>query len=289
MSTPPRVDLPAGVVVERWPVRERHIAVMRNSVIGAREWAILVPGFTGSKEDFVSVLPLLADVGIGALAYDQRGQYQSDASADPADYSLAALAADLASIVDLGADQLAWMNAPHLVGHSFGGLVAQCGLVDGDVRPSSFVALCTGPGALPRDRWSGLPDLVAALGDQSLDEIWTRMQEIDAANATPRAEPEVEAFLHSRWLANDPHQLREVAQALMTAPPMTDRMRAVVGAGLPMTVMWGERDYAWPVDHQRDWAADLGVPAVQIPGSGHSPNADDPASLVWHLIEAWRA
>ncbi len=288
MSTPPRVDLPAGVVVERWPVRERHIAVMRNSVIAAREWAVLVPGFTGSKEDFVGVLPLLADEGIGAVTYDHRGQYQSDASADPADYSLAALAADLASIVDLATGTLGWSAAPHLVGHSFGGLVAQRGLVAGTVSPASFVALCTGPGALPRDRWSGLPDLVAALGDQGLEEIWARLQEIDEENSTPRPQPEVQEFLHRRWLANDPRQLSEFAEALMTTADLTDQMRAVVGSGLPMTVMWGERDYAWPVDLQRDWATDLGVPAVQIPGSGHSPNADDPALLVRHLIEAWR-
>ena len=263
--------------------------MMRNSVIGAREWVVLVPGFTGSKEDFVSVLPLLADEGIGAVAYDHRGQYQSDASADPADYSLAALAADLALIVDSATEALGRSAAPHLVGHSFGGLVAQRALVDGAVRPASFVALCTGPGALPRDRWSGLPDLVSALGNLGLEEIWSRMQEVDAENSTPRPEPDVEAFLHRRWLANDPRQLSELAQALMTTPPMTDRMRAVVGAGLPMTVMWGERDYAWPVDVQRDWAQVLGVPALQIPGSGHSPNADDPASLVRHLLEAWRS
>lgn len=56
-----------------------------------------------------------------------------------------------------------------------------------------------------------------------------------------------------------------------------------------MTVMWGEHDDAWPTDVQARMADDLGVPAVEIPHAGHSPNADSPEVLVEHLLRAWRA
>jgi len=36
--------------------------------------ALLVPGYTGSKEDFLSILGELADGGRRVLAVDQRGQ-----------------------------------------------------------------------------------------------------------------------------------------------------------------------------------------------------------------------
>ena len=36
--------------------------------------ALLVPGFTGSKEDFTPFLPYLAERGRSACAYSQRGQ-----------------------------------------------------------------------------------------------------------------------------------------------------------------------------------------------------------------------
>ncbi|MHB1066011.1 MAG: hypothetical protein ACYC2Z_01075 [Candidatus Nanopelagicales bacterium] len=55
MITPPRIDLPAGVTVERWSIPGSERAVMRTAIADAREWAVFVPGFTGSKEDFIAV------------------------------------------------------------------------------------------------------------------------------------------------------------------------------------------------------------------------------------------
>ena len=60
---------------------------------------LLVPGFTGSKEDFAPLLPLLADAGWSAGTYDQRGQFESPGAADD-DYSLSGYAADLVAVAD---------------------------------------------------------------------------------------------------------------------------------------------------------------------------------------------
>jgi pimeloyl-ACP methyl ester carboxylesterase len=150
-----------------------------------------------------------------------------------------------------------------------------------------FVALCTGPGALPPHRHGGLSDLVDALPHTDMDAIWAIMRaEAEAAGKAP-ADPQVRDFLRRRWLGNDPHQIREFAHQLMTAPAVTAQMRDRVSAGLPVTVMWGELDDAWPTDLQARMANDWGARAVQLDGAGHSPNAQLPVVLVEALLAAW--
>jgi pimeloyl-ACP methyl ester carboxylesterase len=289
VSTPPFVDLPAGAVVEYWQVRGSQRAVMHVGLEHSPHWAVLVPGFTGSKEDFIAVLPLLADAGIGALAFDQLGQYQSAGSDVPADYDVDLLAADLAEVVVEAARRSGTADGPHLVGHSFGGLVAQAAVVSGRVRPASLTLLCTGPGALPEARWEGLPSLVDALDEHDLATIWRIMREMEQAEDVVPPAPPVAAFLEDRWHANHPVQLREVAQHLMREPDRSAALARVVAAGLPTTVMWGEQDDAWPVEGQQVLADRIGARAVELPGLGHSPNAQDAPALVRALLAAWGA
>jgi pimeloyl-ACP methyl ester carboxylesterase len=287
VSTPPFVDLPAGACVERWQVRGSERAVMHLGLEASTDWVVLVPGFTGSKEDFIAVLPLLAEAGVGALAFDQLGQYQSAGSDDPGDYEVDLLAADLSDVIAEAVRRRGRQEGPHLVGHSFGGVVAQAAVADGGLRPSSLTLLCTGPGALPEDRWEGLPSLVDALDQHDLATIWRIMREMEEAEDVVPPPPAVAAFLEQRWHANHPVQLRQVAQHLMRDPDRVARLGPLVAAGLPTTVMWGEHDDAWPVDAQRAMADRLGAPAVELAGLGHSPNAQDPQALVEALLSAW--
>ena len=55
----------------RWPC----CVPSRSTATGAP--VLLVPGYTGSKEDFIAVLAPLAAAGHEVLAIDQRGQYES--------------------------------------------------------------------------------------------------------------------------------------------------------------------------------------------------------------------
>lgn len=287
MSTPPFVDLPAGASVEHWRVRGSHRAVMHLGLEGSSSWTVLVPGFTGSKEDFIAVLPLLADAGVGALAVDQLGQYQSPGAEEPADYDVDLLAADLSEIVAEAVRRRGSPDGPHLLGHSFGGLVAQAAVATGRVHPASLTLLCSGPGALPEDRWAGLPSLVAALDQHDLATIWRIMREMEQAEDIVAPPPAVAAFLEERWHANHPVQLRQVAQHLMREPDRTRELAPVVAAGLPTTVMWGEHDDVWPVATQQVMADRLRATAVELPGLGHSPNAQDPQATVRALLTAW--
>src|SRR5699024_9066006 len=92
-----------------------------------RGTALLIPGFTGSKEDFLGVLPLLADRGWNALTYSQRGQADSAAPAGVDAYRLDEFAQDAVTIVRT---LVAERGGPvHLLGHSFGGIVAREALI----------------------------------------------------------------------------------------------------------------------------------------------------------------
>ena len=187
----------------------------------------------------------------------------------------------------MAADAVRARDAPHLLGHSFGGLVASQAVANGSVRPASSVAFCTGPGALPPERWGMLPDLVAALEHAQLADIWRIMREMEEADDVLPPPPDVAAFLEERWHANHPVQMQQFARLLMSQPDVVDRLRPVVAAGLPTVVMWGEDDDVWPIPVQARMAADLGATAIELPGVGHSPNAEAPALMVEALLRAW--
>src|SRR5262245_66068419 len=65
-----------------------------------RQPALLIPGYTGSKEDFLLVLGPLARAGRRVVAIDMRGQYESPAAADADGDGLAAPAPDGATVPD---------------------------------------------------------------------------------------------------------------------------------------------------------------------------------------------
>ena len=258
---------------------------MHAGLAADRPWVLLVPGFTGSKEDFIAVLPLLATAGVGAVSFDQLGQHESDGSNDAADYAVPLLASDVSGIADAAAEKFN-LAPPHLLGHSFGGLVVQEAVASGAIRPASLVLFCTGPGALPAERWGELPDLVAALEHSELAEIWRIMRDMEEAEDVVPPPTDVAAFLERRWHANNPVQMREFALQLMHAPSVTARLLPTI-ATIPTTVVWGEHDDAWPIVMQRNMAADLGAPAIELPGVGHSPNAQDPQAMVDALLGVW--
>src|SRR4029079_9873387 len=89
---------------------------------------LLVPGYTGSKEDFLPVLGTLARARHRAVSIDLRGQYQSVGPDDPSAYTIEAHAKDVAEVLASLGPQA------HLVGHSFGGLVTRRAVING-ARP----------------------------------------------------------------------------------------------------------------------------------------------------------
>lgn len=123
MSTPPFLTLPRCARALRLSTSRGGFAALRAEPDGpVRGSALLVPGFTGSKEDFIALLEPLAAAGYRVTAVDQRGQYETGGPDDPAAYAVEALGADVRALTEaVAADG----GPPHLLGHSFGGQVVR--------------------------------------------------------------------------------------------------------------------------------------------------------------------
>ena len=283
MSTPPFVDLPPHTEAVQLPTTGGELAGLRAvppEGAGRRGTAVLVPGYTGSKEDFIAVLAPLAEAGYEVVAVDQRGQNESAGPADPAAYTLSRLAGDLAEVVDgLSPDRV------HVLGHSFGGLVAREYALAHPGRVRSLALFDSGPAAVPGRSAEQAQLLVAAAGFMTTEQIWAEMQKMAAEQGAPQhPDAAVRAFLQRRFTANDLGMLIGMGTAILQAP---DRTAELAAAGLPLLVAAGVGDDAWPVELQKEMATRLGTELVLIEDAAHSPAAENPAATVRVLLEFW--
>ncbi|EFQ82822.1 hydrolase, alpha/beta domain protein [Aeromicrobium marinum DSM 15272] len=269
MSTPTSVTLPDGVDAVTVHTARGAFAAHRSCPPDPVAQIVLVPGWTGSKEDFTPVLPLLSAAGFGVTAYDQRGQFESPGGPGD-DYTLAALAADALAVAgDLG-------GRPHLLGHSFGGLVAQRAVVDHPGAWASVSLLCSGPGALGEEAARFFAPLIRSLTTVPLDTIHTLREQIAGVDRPP----EIAEFLRRRFTSNSADGLRAFTQHLVDAPDCTAEVAAT---GVPVWVGRGAGDDAWPHPVQDAMASRLGTTVRVIDGADHSPAVENPRGLV----DAW--
>ncbi|MGN6605406.1 MAG: alpha/beta fold hydrolase [Jatrophihabitans sp.] len=241
---------------------------------------LLVPGYTGSKEDFAPLLDPLAAVGLRVTAVDLPGQYESPGPVGHDGYSPTALAAAVHAVIDeLGTGPV------RLLGHSYGGLVARAAVLARPAAVRSLVLLCSGPAALDGDRRARLEQLEPVLREHGLATVYSLSQaaaRTDPGWVEPR--PELAAFYERRFLASTADGLLGMGAALRAEP---DRVAELAAAGVPVLVACGERDDAWAPAVQQDMAQRLGAPFVVIPDAAHSPAIEHPAATVAVLQAFW--
>jgi pimeloyl-ACP methyl ester carboxylesterase len=262
------------------------IAALRNGSDSAPD-VLLLPGYTGSKEDFAPLLDPLAQAGFRVTAVDLPGQYQSAGPDDPAAYTPDALGAVVLSIARAMATarDTGGPGAPvHLVGHSFGGLVSRAAAV---AQPNLFadvVLLSSGPGAIGGPRRQRIEELAPLLA-LGLEVVYDAMQAAIVAEAGYVAPPAPLAeFLRNRFLASPPAMLAGMGDALRAEP---DRVAELRATGLPLLVVTGEHDDAWPPGVQAAMARRLAAPHVLVPRAAHSPAVENTAATAAALIAFW--
>ena len=314
MSTPTSLELPDGVRRTTIHTARGAFAALEavpGSGVCERDAALLVPGYTGSKEDFLAILDLLADDSRHVIAVDMRGQFETAEAGDPADYAPAALGADILAIMQA-------TGARHLVGHSYGGLIGREAVLAGTgAEFASFTLMSSGPGALTGPRAEDLRAMLAILGignggqphgarpgggrpegaraeggrpDRAalragIAGLWRAHLEPQAIAAGVPGH--IVAFLGRRMLGNDPDGLVLMAAHMLAAPDRTAELARQ--DRLPMLVIYGENDNSWSPAAQEDMAHRLGARRLCIPAAVHSPAVEAPATTASALTRFWDA
>jgi pimeloyl-ACP methyl ester carboxylesterase len=262
---------------------------------------VLLPGYTGSKEDFSALLDPLGNAGLSVLALDLPGQYESPGPSREEDYYPGPLGRTVAALVT----QLATGGAGNrttaggagnrttaggqrvlLLGHSYGGLVARSAVLAG-ASVTGLTLLGSGPGGLPEGQRRALLEATEPVLRAEGIEAVQRMLEVQEEIATKP--PEMAALLRARLLRSSRAGLLGMARSLRTEPDrVTELAAALRASAIPCLVAFGESDNAWPVAVQRDMAARLGAEVAVIPDAAHSPNTENPQALLDALLPTWR-
>jgi pimeloyl-ACP methyl ester carboxylesterase len=290
MSRPSSFAPPPGTRSHSLPTPRGSFAVL-DAGTPTHGTALLLPGFTGSKEDFIDLLPHLTAAGYRAVAVDGRGQYGTPGpQEDEAPYAQSELARDvLAQATALGA-----AGPVHLLGHSLGGQIARAAVLLDPAPFRSLTLMSSGPAQISASQQQRVKLLRDALSVMDMAQVWNAIQLMETPEDREHAEhPDTGALdsglgdrddLRRRWLAGSPAQLLATGRQLCTEP---DRVAELAAVPLPKHVVSGDHDDAWPVPLLDEMAVRLDARRTIVAGADHSPNTDRPLETARALVDFW--
>lgn len=247
--------------------------------VSSKGTALFVPGFTGSKEDFYDLLPLLGRLGWDVWAISQRGQADSAAPEGIASYGREQTASDVLEVAST-VSEISGAHRIHLLGHSFGGTVAQAAAIENPQKFASLTLMSSGP--------HGWPGRKAELRERLLDHPGVDLWRLDNPERASIADEDLEIndrFLRQRSEATSHDQLIGAIDQLANVHDTTFEVRAT---NLPCLVFHGVHDnWAWPQEWQRRMATLIGARYDIIPNAAHCPNSENPIPTAQLLNDFW--
>ncbi|MFD5765095.1 alpha/beta fold hydrolase [Streptomyces sp. NPDC127049] len=283
MSKPRSLSLPPRTRAHRLETVRGGFAVLDTAPAGERRGTVLLlPGYTGSKEDFLALLGPLSEAGFRAVAVDGRGQNESYGPRGRAAYRRRALA------LDAVAQAMALGDGPvHLLGHSFGGLVARSAAVLAPRAFRSLTLLSSGPGRVARAQRIRIRALRAGHALLAKERVWRTTRWLDSRGEEPDEavdSVEVTGFLRRRWMLTKVAQLSGAGRLLLRDP---DGPAELAGLALPVHLAYGSDEMVWPPGELAAVAARTGAHHTVVAGAGHSPNVSHPRELAERLTAFW--
>ncbi|WP_406392328.1 alpha/beta fold hydrolase [Streptomyces sp. NBC_00887] len=286
MSRPPTFTPPPCARARMLRTARGDFAVLDAAPrTGAHSTALLLPGYTGSKEDFIALLEPLADAGFRVVSVDGRGQYETEGTDRQESYAQAELARDvLAQAAALTVpDDATATGAIHLLGHSLGGHIARAAALL-DASPfRSLTLMSSGPAEIAPAQQKKAQLLSDALTRWSMADVWQAMRALDPPEDADTGDGE---DLRRRWMRHHPAQLIATGAQLSAEP---DRVAELAALPLPVHVVSGETDDVWPVPLMDDMARRLGARRTVIEGAEHSPNTARPDMTAAALVSFWNS
>lgn len=252
-----------------------RLAMLTAGELG-RERVVLVPGVTGSKEDFSLMMPLLADAGYRVESFDMAGQYES-ADAGPENlvpprerYDHDLFVNDLLAVAERDRTPV------HVLGYSFAGTVAQLACLQ---RPDLFASLTLlssppEPGQSFRSvkRIGPLSHATSGRAGATL-MIWGIKR-----NFTKVAPGRLN-FVLDRFRLTRRESVDDIIGMMMRTPDLRERVNALP---IPKLVAVGEHD-VWPSSLHREFAESIGA-RFALYRTGHSPCETAPHQLVRDML-----
>ncbi|MGC0329675.1 pimeloyl-ACP methyl ester carboxylesterase [Streptomyces sp. SAI-170] len=283
MSKPPTLDPPVGARAYRLHTARGDFAVVDHDVEPGRPRkgvVLLLPGFTGSKEDFHLLHQPLAARGYRTVAVDGRGQFESEG---PRDDESAYAQQELARDVLAQAAALRGAGPLHLLGHSLGGQIARAAVLLDHSPFASLTLVASGPARISASQQARVKLLHDALAVMTMEEVWEAIRATDPPEDVDGPSGNQD-HLRRRWLRHQPAQLLATGRQLCSEP---DRVAELAALPLPFHVLSGSFDDTWPVPLLDEMAVRLHAHRTVVEGAEHSPNVDQPLRTAEALADFW--
>ena len=242
---------------------------------------LLVPGATGSKEDFSLMLPELAAAGYFVLSCDIAGQYES-AAAGPenlvpprAHYDYELFSNDLIAMLD------AEEGPAHVVGYSFAAIVAQLAFTRRPDKFRSLTLLSCPP--VPGQSFSGVQRIGRFSGWAS-PRVGAALMIWGIRSNVIGVAPNRMRFVKDRFRFTRRSSVTDIFGLMQHAPDLREVLAA---ASLPKFVAVGEHDL-WPLALHRTFAQSIGA-RIAVYRGGHSPSETSPYQMSRDLIALYAA